>query len=518
MRRIVWLSIALSLLLGVTAVGDKGPLTVAVHEREGYQDIEIQTRLSNYILSTEGGELKSAFLHFAPYGLRKEELVADTTTDPTTLARDYVAGGVFPFTLELPGLEGPWEYRLLEQEARLVRVEFTKAVGDLKIKKIYTLRDDPSYTVGLKLVLSNGGAEELSLDGFKLLLGTNLFQVTLKKFVEGDLRYLFDGQRTGSVPESYEYFEGLGTVTKAAVLFLKNQVPGLAPSKEIDEERDRLILGVKSGALEFTPGEERTFSFILYAGRPKWTLLQRSGIEKVLDVGAFSQALIAVVKFLDWLYAITGNYGWVIILFTIVIRIILFPLMRKQYYSMAKMQRLQPKIQQLQQRYKKDREILQRKMMELYQKEGINPLSGCLPMLIQFPILYVLWRAILYSAEQIHLSPGFLWMADLSIKDPYYIIIVLNVVAMILQSRLSTPATAGGGQKPNWALVYGMPLFMGYLLRNFPAGMWLYWFLTTIFQVGQQWLINLEIGRLAPAVPEPQSEADGPEEEESDEG
>ncbi|MFQ6033633.1 MAG: hypothetical protein ACE5KR_02100, partial [Candidatus Bipolaricaulia bacterium] len=229
MRRIVWLSIALSLLLGVTAVGDKGPLTVAVHEREGYQDIEIQTRLSNYILSTEGGELKSAFLHFAPYGLRKEELVADTTTDPTTLARDYVAGGVFPFTLELPGLEGPWEYRLLEQEARLVRVEFTKAVGDLKIKKIYTIRDDPSYTVGLKLVLSNGGAEELSLDGFKLLLGTNLFQVTLKKFVEGDLRYLFDGQRTGSVPESYEYFEGLGTVTKAAVLFLQNQVPGLAP-------------------------------------------------------------------------------------------------------------------------------------------------------------------------------------------------------------------------------------------------------------------------------------------------
>lgn len=520
MRRIVCLSLVLSLLLlGVAAAGagDKSPMTVAVQEREGYQDIEIQTGLSNYILSTENAELKSVFLHFAPYGLHKEELIADTTTDPVTLARSYAAGGIFPFALELPGLEGPWEYRLLEQGAEIVRVEFTKAVGGLKIKKIYTIRDDPFYTVDLELALSNGGAAELPLDGFKLLLGTNLFQVAPGKFVEGEVRYLFDGQRTESVPPSYEYFEGLGTVTKRAVLFLKNQDPGWAPSIELDP-RGRTALGVKSGKLELYPGEERTFGFTLYAGRPKWTLLQRSGIGKILDVGAFSQALIAVVKLLNWLYQLTGNYGWTILLFTLIIRVLLFPLMRKQYYSMARMQRLQPKIQQLQQRYKKDREILQKKMMELYRKEGINPLGGCLPMLIQFPILYVLWRAILYSAEQIHLSPGFLWMADLSIADPYYIIVALNVVAMILQSRLSTPATGGGGQKPNWALVYGMPLFMGYLLRNFPAGMWLYWFLTTILQVGQQWLINLEIGRLEPVILEPQPEADEPEKEESDEG
>jgi YidC/Oxa1 family membrane protein insertase len=518
MRRIVWFSLALSLFfLSLAAVGaeDKSPLTVTVHKRGDYQDIEIQTRLSDYILSTESGELRSVFLHFAPYGLRKEELLADTTTDPATFARGYAAGGIFPFALELPDLKGPWEYRIREQAADLVQVEFTKAVGDLKIRRIYTIRDDPSYTVDLELVLSNGGAEELSLEGFKLLLGTNLFQVAPEKFVEGDLRYLFDGRRTESVPPSYELFEGLGTVTKVAVLFLKNRSPGLAPSIGLDP-RGRTVLGVESGRLELAPGEERSFEFTLYAGRPKWTLLQRSGIERILNVGAFSQALIAVVRFLDWLYAVTGNYGWVIILFTIVVRIILFPLMRKQYYSIAKMQRLQPKIQQLQQRYKKDREILQRKMMELYQKEGINPLSGCLPMLIQFPILYILWRAILYSAEQIHLSPGFLWMADLSVADPYYIVVVLNVAAMILQSKLSAPATTGGGQRPNWALVYGMPLFMGYLLRNFPAGMWLYWLLTTILQVGQQWLINLEIGKLEPAAPELELESEG--EEEGDEG
>ncbi|MFQ6089921.1 MAG: YidC/Oxa1 family membrane protein insertase [Candidatus Bipolaricaulia bacterium] len=522
MRRIALSSLSVLLLMAIpvaTANGTdyKGQIPQPiVHQRGSYQDIEIRTELSDYIFSTENGELRSVFLHFAPYGLRKLELIADTTTDPSTLARNYAQGGTFPFEMELPGLEGPWDYRLLEQAADRVRVEFTKVIGDLKIQKIFTIRNDPSYTVDLELILSNGGAEQIPIEDFKLLLGTDQFRLSPGEFVEGDVRYLFDGRRTEAVPPSYEYFEGLGAVTKAAVLFLKNRSPGWAPSISLDE-RGRKILGASSGSLKLYPGEDRGFNFTLYAGRPKWALLQQSGIERILDVGAFSQALIAVVKFLDWLYAITGNYGWVIILFTIAVRIILFLLMRKQYYSIARMQRLQPKIQQLQQRYKRDREILQKKMMELYRKEGVNPLSGCLPMLIQFPILYVLWRAILYSAERIHLSPGFLWMSDLSVADPYYIIVILNVIAMILQSKLSTPTTTSGGQRPNWALVYGMPLFMGFLLRNFPAGMWLYWFFTTIFQVGQQWLINLEIGRLEPAAPAPEVGSSGSEEEGKDE-
>jgi YidC/Oxa1 family membrane protein insertase len=512
MRRIVVLSL-LFLLLMIAAVpraggmGYEGQITEPlVRERGSFQDIEIRTGLADYVLSTEDGELRSAFLHFAPYGLQKLETIPDTTTDSSTLARSYAASGVYPFTLELADGEGPWDYRLLEGDSKRSRIEFTKAVGDLRIKKIYTIRDDPSYTVDLELIVSNSSDGAASLEGFELLLGS----------AEGELRYLFDGRRTEGPVAEYERFDGLGAVTKKAVLFLKNRTAGLAPFREYDE-RNRLALGVRSGSLNLYPREERSFQFTLYAGRPKWTLLQRSGMEKILDVGVFSQALIAVVKFLDWLYAVTGNYGWVIILFTIVVRIILFPLMRKQYYSMAKMQRLQPKIQQLQQRYKKERDVLQKKMMELYQKEGINPLSGCLPMLIQFPILYVLWRAILYSAEQIHLSPGFLWMSDLSLADPYYIIVILNVGAMILQSKLSSPGTGGGGQRQNWALIYGMPLFMGFLLRNFPAGMWLYWLLTTIFQLGQQWVINMEMGKLQPVVVE--SEGDQPEgEERVDEG
>lgn len=502
-RIVILLSVILAILSGL-AVGGLGAWRAGLaepllREREGYYDIEVRTGLTSYLFSTEAGELRSAFLYFAPYGQRRDEMVVDSTTDPKTLTRDFAPGGIFPFTLELEGLEGPWEYRLLRREEDLVQLEFAKAAGNLLLKKVYTIRDDPSYTVDCELVLSNAGRTTLPIDGFKLLLGVDQFQVLLGKFVTGEVRYLFDGKRMEAVPASYGRFEGLGVVTKAAALFLriKSHEAGFAPSLELDG-RGRKVLGVKALGLELGPDEERRYYFSLYAGRPKWTLLRLSGLEELVDVGPFGWALIGIVGFLDWLYAATGNYGWAIILFTIVVRIVLYPLMRKQYYSMARMQRLAPRLQQLQQRYKQDRELLQKKMMELYRREGINPLSGCLPLLIQFPILYVLWQAILYSAERVHLSPGFLWMADLSVADPYYIIVILNVVAMVLQSWLFTPT---GGQRPNWLLILGMPIFMGFLLRNFPAGMWLYWLFTTVLQIGQQWLINRELGRLGPVTP-----------------
>jgi len=515
---LVPLTLVMILAVGLLATGGgyEGQLVVTTHEQEGYTEIEVRTGLVDYLFTTAGGELRSIFLHFAPYGLRQMELVPDTTTDPKTLARSYAEGASFPFALELPGIEAPppgeapspYSYRILEQSPRQVKLELALSLEapQLQIKKIFTIRDEPYYTVDMELILGNPGAAPLALpEGFILVLGPNIFQLGPEKFVEGEVRYLFDGRRTEAIPSSYERFEGLGAVSGQAVVFLKlkDSAGELHPAVELDE-RGRLILGVKSEAIELAPGQERAYTFLLYAGRPKYTLLEHSGLGGLVDLGFFSRALIAVVRFLDWLYDLTGNYGWALILFTITVRIILFPLMRKQYYSIAKMQRLAPKIQQLQERYRKEREILQRKLMELYQKEGVNPLSGCLPLLIQFPILYILWRAILYSSERIHLSPGFLWMPDLSVADPYYIIVVLNVVVMILQTRLSTPAT-GGGQRPNWALVYGMPLFMGFLLRNFPAGMWLYWLLTTLFQIGQQWLINLELRRLEPQ-PQPGSE------------
>ena len=116
-------------------------------------------------------------------------------------------------------------------------------------------------------------------------------------------------------------------------------------------------------------------------------------------------------------------------------------------------------------------------------------------MVIQLPILILLWKAILYSAEQIHLSPGFLWLSDLSLRDPYFILVILTTAVMILQSRLMTPMTASEGSGSQKYMGYIFPLFMAVFLYNFPAGLWLYYFLTTILQVGQQYFVNWELAR-----------------------
>ena len=221
--------------------------------------------------------------------------------------------------------------------------------------------------------------------------------------------------------------------------------------------------------------------------------------------------MIPVIQFLNMLYRATGNYGWAIILFTLLTRIVLFPLMRKQYHSMAKMQKVQPKMKRVQERFKDDKKLQQQKVMELYRKEGVNPMSGCLPLLVQLPILILIWRAILYSAELIHVSPGFLWIPDLSMHDPFFILVILTTGIMLVQQWLMTPrlGEAAGSQK---YFGYVFPLIMAVLLWRFPAGLWLYYLLTTGAQVVQQAIVNREtanadVGRLG-SVEEDEADSD----------
>ncbi|MCD5408437.1 YidC/Oxa1 family membrane protein insertase, partial [Candidatus Bipolaricaulota bacterium] len=170
----------------------------------------------------------------------------------------------------------------------------------------------------------------------------------------------------------------------------------------------------------------------------------------------------------------------------------------------AKMQRLAPKLKKLQEKYKDDRETLHKQMMELYRAERVNPLGGCLPLILQIPLLYLLWQAIMYSAEQIHLSPGFLWIRDLSQPDPYYILVILTTGLMLLQQWLTQrrlpESPTGGGQAMGWLF----PVIMAVFFLSFPAGLWLYWFLSTALQMGQQLVVDWELARERAVAPPPQ--------------
>jgi YidC/Oxa1 family membrane protein insertase len=186
---------------------------------------------------------------------------------------------------------------------------------------------------------------------------------------------------------------------------------------------------------------------------------------------------------LSWLltffYNVSGSYGLAIILLTVTIRLVLAPLTLSQSKSMEAMKTLQPKMNALQQKYKDDPEEYQRRVMELYKEHNINPLSGCLPMLIQLPFLWALF-AVLRNYD---FGTGFLWLTSLSEPDPLYILPVLSALTTYIQMMMTS---ADASQK---SMMLIMPIFIGYISISFPAGLVLYWVVSNLFSMGQQYLI-----------------------------
>ncbi len=498
------------------------------------RDLEIKTGLVSYIFSEAGGTLKSVYLYFsAPWGNPPVEILPDVKVKPEDLSRLYAAGAPFPFVLTVGSVSPEALYQadiVPSDNPRIQRVTFTHQNGALKITKTFTVINAPHYTVGVELRLENLSAEELSLpEGFRLILGAGVQDAHSKA------QFLFDGIRAQEILQNYKGFEGLGFVGNSLLLWLINDPAqrDIRPWADTDT-KGRQILGVRSDGLTLAPGESRIYRFTLYAGRLNLVFLEQAGLQHVADHGLWSQALAGVTKLLNLLYVYTGNYGWALILFTLIIRLLMYPLTRAQFHSMAKMKEIQPKLEKLQARYpsltqlramypkmsedelkrraRENREELTKKQMELFRKEGVNPMGGCLPTLLQIPIFILLWRVIVYSAEAIHLSPGFLWMSDLSQHDSLYIIVALTVLAQIVQGKLTPVPTAGGQSQ---AMTWLFPVVFGFLLKDLSAGLWLHYLVSTLVQVGQQLFVMWELRRRPkPPLTEPEgaleTASDGP--------
>lgn len=179
-----------------------------------------------------------------------------------------------------------------------------------------------------------------------------------------------------------------------------------------------------------------------------------------------------------------ASYGISIILLTLIIKLLMYPLMVKQVRSMKGMQELQPKIKQLQEKYKGTPEKLNKEMAALYKESGINPLAGCLPLVIQMPFLMAIFFAI-RDFNYLQQPPSFLWLADLSQPDPTYILPILSAATTWVQSKQTTTEV---NQQAKMMLVF-MPLFIGYISLSFPSGLVVYWVVSNLFQIVQQWLM-----------------------------
>lgn len=213
-----------------------------------------------------------------------------------------------------------------------------------------------------------------------------------------------------------------------------------------------------------------------------------------IDMGIFTFLAVPLLKILTWFNDFLGNWGFAIILLTILIKIVFWPLSRKSFKSMEQMKKLQPRMKQLQEKYKNDKEALSKEMMQLYKTYGVNPMGGCLPILIQLPVFVALYQALLNCIELRHASfitylPGtdMLWLADLSVKDPFYITPIVMGATMFLQQWLS-PAMGDPQQRKIMML---MPLVFTVMFINFPSGLVLYWLCNNILSIIQQsWTLH----------------------------
>ncbi|EKE83360.1 membrane protein insertase YidC [Idiomarina xiamenensis] len=250
---------------------------------------------------------------------------------------------------------------------------------------------------------------------------------------------------------------------------------------------NQAVIGIIEPAKTIAPGQTETFVSTLYAGPKDQDSMAEIAphLDLTVDYGILWWLAQPLFKLLQFLHGIVLNWGLAIVLTTVIIKALLFPLTKAQYVSMAKMRMIQPKMQSLRERYGDDRQKMSQAMMKLYKEEKVNPIGGCFPMLLQLPIFLALYWVLLESVELRH-SPLFLWINDLSAKDPYYVLPILMGISMFVMQRLQPTPTADPMQQK---LLTYMPVVFTVFFLWFPAGLVLYWLVSNLITIAQMQII-----------------------------
>jgi YidC/Oxa1 family membrane protein insertase len=236
------------------------------------------------------------------------------------------------------------------------------------------------------------------------------------------------------------------------------------------------------------PGRQSVkIPYQIYLGPKDENRLKELGVEaeKLVDFGFFTIVAKPLLWFLRLTHNVTKNFGIDIIILSILIKIIFIPLTQISFKSMKEMQKVQPEMARIKETYKNDKARLQQEIMLLYKRRKINPMSGCLPMVIQIPVFIALYNALQNAIEMRH-APFFLWIRDLSAKDPIYITPIIMGATMVIQQKM-TPTAADPAQAKLFML---MPVMFTFLFLNFPSGLVLYWLVTNVLSIAHQYYLN----------------------------
>ena len=275
--------------------------------------------------------------------------------------------------------------------------------------------------------------------------------------------------------------------------FVTAWIPQKGDSNVVQTRKDsqgNYIIGFTGPTLTVEPGKTGETSATLYAGPKSQGVLKElsPGLELTVDYGILWFIAQPIFWLLQHIHSLVGNWGWSIIFLTMLIKGIFFPLSAASYKSMARMRAVAPKLAALKEQFGDDRQKMSQAMMELYKKEKINPLGGCLPILVQMPVFLSLYWVLLESVEM-RQAPFMLWITDLSIKDPFFILPIIMGATMFIQQRLN-PTPPDPMQAKVMKL---MPIIFTFFFLWFPAGLVLYWVVNNCLSIAQQWYITRKV-------------------------
>ena len=459
---------------------------VLIKERE----IKVNTGATDVVLTNKGGKVKAVYLQKyktkdgKPINLIKD---AEDKLLPVRLDfadkkfSDVINSAVFDVA------ETEDVINLSQDKKNSTIKFFYKNSSGLEVSKEYTFYyDDYKIDVSIKT------------DGSALPEGGSSYQVLWSPGLREDGNsggYSYEGPTSFINSELVSdkldkgkqvYHEGdIGWIAIQNKYFMAAVIPVIKENlKAVVKTSDA---GDLSAGLEYvSAGGKIDNRFILYAGPKENDRLKTYNVslEKIIDFGWFDFLARPLFKVLKLFYKFTHNYGISIIILTVIIKLIFFPMSQKSFKSMQKMQKIQPELKIIQERYKNDKQMLSQEMMRLYRENKINPIGGFLPVIIQIPVFVALYNVLMHSIE-LRQSPFIWWIKDLSEKDPYYITPILMGATMLIQQKM----TPSGGDPMQAKIMLIMPVIFTFMFLNFPSGLVIYWLVNNVLSIGQQYLI-----------------------------
>jgi len=480
-------------------------------EPESFREIAVSTPLYNVVISEKRAAVTSLTLNQFREGVEENSPLKQMVAPELTT-------GLFAFDMEGKSIPGLGQ-ALFQADTEMTRqtisqgdqkVSFSwKSPHGIVVEKIYTFSAS-TYLIGLDLVVKNGSAMPLK-DSVELLLPFALHEdaSTRARFGSyGPAAYL-NGEIEEVKPDDIEENNNLRGVVEwvgNADRYFISTLISLTPVESVVKlaRADSLVMTSYIQSMErLDPGRQVKFSFQCYMGPKSLKVLSSydNNLKKAINFGWFDVLAKPCLIGMNLIHGIIPNYGIAIILLTILIKLVFWPLGTKSYKSMNDMRKLQPLMTELREKYKDDKQRMNQEVMGLYKTYKVNPMSGCLPMLVQMPIFFALYR-MLYQAIELRHAPFMGWIVDLSAPDrlfdfdvaiPFmqapYGVPVLTIImgaTMFLQQKMS-PSTGDPTQAKMMML---MPIFMTFIFINFPAGLVLYWLVNNVLSIGQQYYIQ----------------------------